>query len=57
MNERLKQEEDLPRIKTSEASKSLINYVNQTQDPLTTNLKPEENPFTKKQKAGICIIL
>ncbi|KAI9017022.1 hypothetical protein BC832DRAFT_543417 [Gaertneriomyces semiglobifer] len=57
LNERLRQEEELNRVKVSEASKSLMTFITSTSDPLTSNLKPEENPFTKKQKSGGCTIL
>ncbi|KAI9096420.1 hypothetical protein DFS34DRAFT_622679 [Phlyctochytrium arcticum] len=57
LNERLKQDEELPRVKMSEASKSLCTYVTSTSEPLTANLKPEENPFTRKPKGGGCTIL
>ncbi|KAJ3120768.1 hypothetical protein HK098_004248 [Nowakowskiella sp. JEL0407] len=59
LNERLRQEEELPRIKVSEASKALVTYVTSTPDPLTQPTRPEfeDNPFTKKAKSGGCIVL
>ncbi|KAJ3112926.1 hypothetical protein HDU96_003994 [Phlyctochytrium bullatum] len=52
-NERLKQEDELPRIKVSEASKALLTFVTSTPDPLTQPTRPEfaDNQFTKKPKA------
>ncbi|KAI8848491.1 hypothetical protein BC829DRAFT_443812 [Chytridium lagenaria] len=51
-NERLKQEDELPRIKVSEASKALLTFVTSTPDPLTQPTRPEfaDNQFTKKPK-------
>ncbi|TPX70164.1 hypothetical protein SpCBS45565_g01948 [Spizellomyces sp. 'palustris'] len=57
LNERLRQDEELPRVKVSEASKALVTFVTSTSEPLTSNLKPEENPFTRKPKGGGCTIL
>ncbi|KAJ3409472.1 hypothetical protein HDV05_004435 [Chytridiales sp. JEL 0842] len=52
-NERLKQEDELPRIKVSEAAKAMITFITSTPDPLTQPNRPEfvnENHFTKKQR-------
>ncbi|KAJ3351121.1 hypothetical protein HDU83_009200 [Entophlyctis luteolus] len=51
LNERLKLEDELPRVKVSEAAKAMIQYVLSTPDPLTQPTKPEfvaENQFTKQ---------
>ncbi|KAJ3194063.1 hypothetical protein HK101_003568 [Irineochytrium annulatum] len=55
-NERLKQEDELPRIKVSEASKAMLTFVTSTPDPLTQPTRPEfvaENQFTKKQNEQV----
>ncbi|KAJ3089749.1 hypothetical protein HK102_005583 [Quaeritorhiza haematococci] len=59
LNERLRQEEALPRIKVSEASKVLVSYVTSTADPLTQPTLPQfaDNPFTKKVGGAKCTIL
>ncbi|KAJ3006532.1 hypothetical protein HKX48_009598 [Thoreauomyces humboldtii] len=56
LNERLKMEEELPRVKVSEASKVLVTFMTSTPEPLTS-LKPEENPFTQKPGGGGCMVL
>ncbi|KAI9337161.1 hypothetical protein DFJ73DRAFT_849489 [Zopfochytrium polystomum] len=60
LNERLKLEDELPRVKVSEAAKAMIQFVTTTPDPITQPNKPEfvaENQFTKKQSKGGCNIL
>ncbi|KAI8609105.1 hypothetical protein BC830DRAFT_1152335 [Chytriomyces sp. MP71] len=59
LNDRLKLEDELPRVKVSEAAKTMIQYVLNTPDPLTNPTKPEfvaENNFTKQAKGG-CVIV
>ncbi|KAJ3381367.1 hypothetical protein HDU92_005356 [Lobulomyces angularis] len=59
LNERLKQEEELPRIKVSETSKVLSTFVTSTPDPLTQPTRPEfgDNPFIKKQGGKGCVVV
>ncbi|KAI8591288.1 hypothetical protein HDU87_007188 [Geranomyces variabilis] len=57
LNDRLKLDEELPRVKVSEASKALMTFITATSEPLTANLKPEDNPFTRKPKGGGCTVL
>lgn len=57
INERLRAEESLPRIKVSEASQELVSYVKNTQDPLVEPSETVENPFTKRSRKIQCTIL
>ncbi|KAJ3050213.1 hypothetical protein HK097_008822 [Rhizophlyctis rosea] len=57
LNERLRQEEELPRVRVSEAAKNLQTYVNSTPEPLTNPQAALQNPFTKKASGGGCEIV
>ncbi|RKP02132.1 hypothetical protein CXG81DRAFT_25217 [Caulochytrium protostelioides] len=57
LNERLRQEEEFPRVRVSEASKALVSFVTSTEDPLSDPGRIEDNPFTKKTSKGGCTIL
>eukprot|EP00121_Abeoforma_whisleri_P005408 Awhi_evm1s4902 len=52
-NERLQQELELPRIKSSEACETLINYTknNFGKDPLACPGKDKNNPYEAKRTA------
>lgn len=55
--ERLKKEEELPRVKVSQASQSLIGFIKSTGDPLTQPQAFPDNPLIKKPSSGGCNIL
>ena len=59
LNERLRQEEELPRIPVSEASKNLVKYIGEIPDPLPHPLKAEcqPNPFTSQPPGGNCCVI
>lgn len=55
--DRLRQEEELPRVKVSQASQALLTYIKGLGDPLTQPQAFPDNPFIKKAKGGGCEIL
>ncbi|GAA5815780.1 hypothetical protein MFLAVUS_009295 [Mucor flavus] len=60
-NKNLKEQLDIPRITVSEASSSLIDYCNETKDPLLPSIwgaiDKKEDPFTPTNSGGCCNIM
>ncbi|KAL1922117.1 uncharacterized protein VTP21DRAFT_10759 [Calcarisporiella thermophila] len=58
--QRLQEYLELPRIRVSEASESLIKYCNSTRDPLVPSIwgpvDKREDPFSP-QREGCCVVL
>lgn len=55
-NERLKDDLDRKRVKTSEACKDLIQYTEQTEEPLHPTNSKSPNPFRAKGGSSCNII-
>ncbi|KAI8085767.1 G-protein gamma-like domain-containing protein [Gilbertella persicaria] len=64
-NERLQEQLELPRIPVSEASKSLVDYCNNTRDPLIPSIwgpiSKDEDPFAPvaggSGTGGCCVVM